>query len=87
MSASYPCPRASTRAHPAGLTRREGEVLERLGRGLTNAEISRRLGISGDTVKEHVRAVLRELGVPRRISAALLVYRTGLLDRLSSDAT
>ncbi|WP_367838016.1 LuxR C-terminal-related transcriptional regulator [Streptomyces rochei] len=85
--AAAPAAAVSAEAAVKRLTARQREILRLLAIGLTNAEISRRLGISGDTVKEHVRAVLRELGVPRRISAALLVYRTGLLDRLSSDAT
>lgn len=85
-----PPARADVPASPAGtvepdlgrLTARQREVLYLIAVGLTNAEISRRLGISGETVKEHVSAVLRTLGVPHRISAALLVHRSGLLERL-----
>ena len=43
------------------LTRREGEVLQLLARGLTNAEIGSRLGLSEHTAKFHVGAVLGKL--------------------------
>ncbi len=57
---------------------REREVLDLLGAGLTNREISRRLVISEKTVKHHVSAVLRKLGVPDRTQAALVAVRAGL---------
>jgi DNA-binding CsgD family transcriptional regulator/tetratricopeptide (TPR) repeat protein len=65
-------PRASTREHPAGLTTRELEVLELLGKGLTNAEIASRLVISEKTVGHHVSAILGKLGVRSRYEAAKL---------------
>ncbi|GAA4677272.1 AAA family ATPase [Pseudonocardia yuanmonensis] len=65
-------PRPDTRAHPAGLTARQGEVLELLGEGLTNAEIADRLVVSVRTVDHHVSAVLQKLGVPSRRAAARL---------------
>jgi DNA-binding CsgD family transcriptional regulator len=65
-------PRASTREHPAGLTRRELEVLELLGEGLTNAEIASRLVISEKTVGHHVSAILGKLDVRSRYDAAKL---------------
>jgi DNA-binding CsgD family transcriptional regulator len=62
--------RASTRAHPAGLTAREAEILALLGEGLRNADIGRRLFISPKTVDHHVSAILTKLGVRSRAEAA-----------------
>jgi DNA-binding CsgD family transcriptional regulator/tetratricopeptide (TPR) repeat protein len=71
--------RATTRAHPAGLTRRETEVLELLVDGHTNDEISGRLFISSKTVDHHVSAVLGKLGVASRKVAAREAVRLGLV--------
>jgi DNA-binding CsgD family transcriptional regulator len=72
-------PRASTRAHPAGLTRREGEVLEGLAGGLSNAEIAKELYLSERTVEHHVSNVLGKLGVGSRAEAARAAQERGLL--------
>lgn len=61
-----------------GLTRREGDVLEQLVRGLSNRQIAGALFISEDTVKTHVRAVLRKLGVNDRAQAVSYALRNGL---------
>ena len=74
-------PHAGTRAHPAGLTSREREVLALLCAGHTNAEISDQLIISQRTVDHHVSSVLAKLGVTSRRAAAELAERAGLLDR------
>jgi ATP/maltotriose-dependent transcriptional regulator MalT len=71
--------RAATREHPAGLTRREQEVLELICEGLTNDEISGRLFVSVKTVGHHVSAVLGKLGVPSRRVAAAEAARLGLV--------
>ncbi len=71
-------PRAATRAHPLGLTRREHEVLDLICTGHTNAEIAGQLFISAKTVDHHVSAVLAKLGVPSREVAAVQAARLGL---------
>ncbi|MEV4267358.1 AAA family ATPase [Kribbella sp. NPDC049584] len=63
-------PRASTRAHPLGLTLREREVLGLIRAQQTNAEIAAKLVISTRTVHHHVSAILAKLGVSTRAQAA-----------------
>jgi DNA-binding NarL/FixJ family response regulator len=55
----------------AGLTRRESEVLPLLALGHSNREIARQLFLSEKTVKAHLAAVFRKLGVSNRTQAAL----------------
>lgn len=62
-------PNADARADPAGLTRRQAQVLEQLRDGATNAEIAARLVIAEKTVDHHVSAVLAKLGVRSRREA------------------
>jgi DNA-binding CsgD family transcriptional regulator len=74
-------PRATTRANPAGVTRRELEVLELVAEGLRNAEIAERLVLAPRTVDHHVSAVLRKLEVRSRTEAVAQASRLGLLAR------
>lgn len=62
-------PRAALPALDEALTRREEEVLELIGRGLSNKEIARELHLSVATVKHHVHRVLEKLRVVRRAQA------------------
>jgi DNA-binding CsgD family transcriptional regulator/tetratricopeptide (TPR) repeat protein len=63
-------PLPATRQHPAGLTARQAEVLDRLRKGFTNAQIAEELVLSVRTVDHHVAAVLQKLGVSTRQEAA-----------------
>lgn len=57
------------------LTPRESQVLSHMAHGLTNKEIGRLLGISSETVKEHVQRLLRKIGVRDRTQAAVWLAR------------
>jgi len=61
------------------LTQRESEVLRQMAFGLTNKEIAQALGISYETVKEHVQHILRKVGVSDRTQAAVWAVRQGLV--------
>ena len=62
------------------LTKREGEVLKQLAFGLTNKEIAQSLGISYETVKEHVQNILRKLNSPDRTAAAVWAVKSGMIE-------
>ena len=61
------------------LTGRELAVLEKVRDGLTNEGIGETLGISGQTVKNHVTSILRKLAVNDRTQAVMLALRRGWL--------
>ena len=64
---------------PEPLTAREVEVLELLGKGLTNAELGQALGISAHTAKFHVAKILAKLDVASRAEAVHEGLKLGLV--------
>lgn len=71
-------PSAASRTNPAGLTRRELEVLRQLVAGARDAEIAASLSLSPRTVGHHVSAILRKVGVTNRRAAGAWGARLGL---------
>ncbi len=61
------------------LTKREMQVLRHVALGLSNREIGRSLGISIETVKEHVQNILRKIDVSDRTQAAVWAVRRDLV--------
>lgn len=72
-------PAAPRPADPfAGLTPRELEILGHLADGFSNKVIARTLEITEGTVKLHVKAILRKLGMRSRVEAAVAAVEHGL---------
>lgn len=61
------------------LTERELEILRKVSDGMTNAAIGEALGISPQTVKNHVTSILRKLAVNDRTQAVVTAFRRGWL--------
>lgn len=62
------------------LTGREREVLLLVAKGMNNAEIADAMHLSIATVKSHVLALFRKLGVRDRVGAVVLAYEAGLVE-------
>jgi DNA-binding NarL/FixJ family response regulator len=68
-------------ARLARLTEREGEVLQLIARGMSNAEIGEATFLSEATVKTHVGRMLTKLGCRDRVQAVVFAFRTGFASR------
>ena len=64
----------------AELSERECEVLQLAARGIPNAEIGQRLYLSTETVKSHIRQILRKLQARDRTHAAVIGMALGLVE-------
>ncbi len=67
------------------LTPREQEILSHIAEGESNKVIAKHLGISDGTVKLHVKAILRKLGVHSRVEAAVIAVEHGAMKRNQSE--
>jgi DNA-binding CsgD family transcriptional regulator len=63
----------------AHLTRREIQVLQLLGEGLSTRALARRLGVSPFTVQRHIETILLKTGLHTQAQAVAYAYRVGLL--------
>jgi DNA-binding NarL/FixJ family response regulator len=72
-------PPAGESAQLAALTDREREVLQLLGRGMSNAEIAEALVLGHATIKTHVARIFAKAGLRDRAQAVVLAYETGLV--------
>jgi DNA-binding NarL/FixJ family response regulator len=79
VTGALAAPRSDNNGSDVPLTKRENEVLKQLAFGLTNKEIAQSLGISYETVKEHVQHILRKIGVSDRTQAAVWAVRKNLV--------
>jgi DNA-binding NarL/FixJ family response regulator len=61
------------------LTERETEMLQRVAKGYTLAEVAQQLGVTRNTVAAHIKNVYRKLNVSSRAEAALEAARLGLV--------
>ena len=69
----------------SSLTPREHEILCHLSERQSNKVIARHLDISDGTVKLHVKAILRKLGVHSRVEAAVMAVEKGVCNRSSRE--
>jgi len=61
------------------LSARELEILKLLAKGLTNKEIAKVLGISDNTVRNHVNSIIEKLEVSDRTEAATTAIQRGII--------
>ena len=61
------------------LTSRQNEVLQLLGEGASTDQIAAALHLSKETVRNHIRHILRALGAHSRLEAVTAAHRRGLL--------
>jgi PAS domain S-box-containing protein len=71
--------RRQSRPSEPMLTARQDEVLQLLGGGASTEQIASMLQVSKETVRNHIRHILRGLGAHSRLEAVAIAHREGLL--------
>ncbi|MGH2629993.1 MAG: response regulator [Actinomycetota bacterium] len=66
------------RRNEYSLTQREHDILAQLAEGRSNREIAQSLFLSEKTVKAHLAAIFRKLGVTNRTQAAMMAVQMGV---------
>ena len=69
----------ASRERPAGLTRREREVLGLVVAGYANKEIARTFSVSEETIKHHLTRMFDKVGAANRLELAMLATERGLV--------
>jgi DNA-binding NarL/FixJ family response regulator len=69
---------ANGRRNEYSLTEREHDILALLAEGRSNRDIAQRLFLSEKTVKAHLAAIFRKLGVTNRTQAAMVAVQMGV---------
>ena len=69
-----------TREREEMLTAREREILQLLADGMSNGEVAKKLFISQETVKSHVRHILAKLEADTRTHAVAIALRDAIID-------
>jgi PAS domain S-box-containing protein len=72
-------PPAERREPAPDLTPRQHETLEYLAQGLSTLEIAARMRVADETARNHIRGLLRELGVHSRLEAVVKAFRNDWL--------
>ena len=72
--------RRQAKAAGTVLTKREQEILKLLARGASNKEMAETLVIAENTVKTHLRNILRKLHLHNRVQAAIYAIQEGLAE-------
>jgi DNA-binding NarL/FixJ family response regulator len=65
--------------HSNGLTDREVEILVGISRGASSRELAAQLFVSESTIKSHLRAIYRKIGVRDRSQAVAYAIRKGFV--------
>ncbi len=71
--------KSETQAFVSPLTPKEMEILEYIAQGMLNKQIANELGISEQTIKNHVTSILRKLNANARTEAVVLAVKQGLI--------
>ena len=72
--------RLAERMTRSDLTPRELEILKILAKGLTNKQIGHALGISDNTVRNHINSIIEKLEVSDRTEATKTAIQRGIID-------
>jgi DNA-binding NarL/FixJ family response regulator len=72
--------RLAERMTRSNLTPRELEILKILAKGLTNKQIAHALGISDNTVRNHINSIIEKLEVSDRTEATTTAIQRGIID-------